>query len=158
MRRQQLTARLMTLAQFGHAHWFFGNVYEAVVRIPDRLAAEAGCGHARSPLAPGSPLRYYVPVLPATFPVALAALWSGWDDCPEGRRWLVVAASCSVSGAAVTAVLVHLNLRLFFTAEQVPAAEREELLRTWYRLNAVRLVAAAGAWIAARQAAAHIAR
>ncbi|GAA2757602.1 hypothetical protein [Actinopolymorpha rutila] len=58
----------------------------------------------------------------------------------------------------MTAVLVRLNLRLFFAAEQVPAAERQELLRTWYRLNAVRLATAAGAWVATRQAAARITR
>ncbi|MET9019556.1 anthrone oxygenase family protein [Actinopolymorpha sp. NPDC004070] len=158
MRRRRLTGRLLTLAQLGHAHWFFGNLYEAVVRVPDRLAAGAECERAHSPLGPGSPLRYYVPAVPATFPASLAAVWSGWDDCPESRRWLVVAASCSISGAAVTAVLVPLNLRLFFATEQSPAAEREELLRTWYRLNALRLATTAAAWIATRQAAARITR
>lgn len=157
MRGRVLTGRLLMLAQLGHAQWFFGNLYEAVVRVPDRLAAEAGAAHARSPLGAGSPLRYYVPAIPATLPATLAALWSG-RDAPEARRWLVVAASCSVSGAGVTAVLVRLNLRLFFAAEAVPTSERQELLRTWYRLNAVRLATTAGAWIAARQAAARIAR
>jgi hypothetical protein len=28
------------LMQFGIAQWFFGNVYEAVVKIPERLAAD----------------------------------------------------------------------------------------------------------------------
>ncbi|GAA2757603.1 hypothetical protein [Actinopolymorpha rutila] len=91
MRRRQVSGRLLTLAQFGHAQWFFGNLYEAVVRVPDRLAAEAGDGHARSPLGAGSPLRYYVPAIPATFPATLAALWSGREASPEVRRWLVVA-------------------------------------------------------------------
>ncbi|MFD2077762.1 protein of unknown function [Actinopolymorpha cephalotaxi] len=157
MRRRRFTGRLLTLAQVGHAHWLFGNLYEAVVRVPDRLAGAVDGARVSSPLGPGSPLRYYVPAVPATFPAALAALWAGWDDGPEARRWLAVAASCSVSGAAVTAVLVRLNLRLFFTSGPLPTAEREKLLRTWYRLNAVRMAATAAAWIAARQAADRIA-
>jgi hypothetical protein len=65
-----LTVRLLDVAQLGYAQWLFGNIYEAVVKIPERLAAErrdsaAGPG-SQAILAPGSPLRYYAPVAPIT--------------------------------------------------------------------------------------------
>jgi len=36
--RPRRAALWLAIAQLGYAHWFFGNVYEAVVRVPDRLA------------------------------------------------------------------------------------------------------------------------
>lgn len=36
--RPKRVAALLTIAQLGYAQWFFGNLYEAVVRVPDRLA------------------------------------------------------------------------------------------------------------------------
>lgn len=64
----------LTVAQVGQAHWFFGNLYEAVAKIP-----------------------------------------------------------------------------VFFTAQPLAAAEQEELLRRWYRLNSIRLVASGVAWLAAQR-------
>ena len=37
-RRELITNRLLGIAEFSHAHWFFGNVYEALVKIPHRVA------------------------------------------------------------------------------------------------------------------------
>ena len=45
-------ANVLTIAQVGYAHWFFGNLYEAVVRVPDRLAMEYD---PQPPFAAGSP-------------------------------------------------------------------------------------------------------
>ncbi|GAA1289883.1 hypothetical protein GCM10009609_66880 [Pseudonocardia aurantiaca] len=45
------TRALLTIAQTGQAHLFFGLLYESVVRIPDRLSSErvlAGAQRARS--------------------------------------------------------------------------------------------------------------
>jgi hypothetical protein len=51
-----------------------------------------------------------------------------------------------------------LNVKLFFGVEPLSAAEREQLLGTWYRLNAVRLVAAGGALVAVQRGAAQLSR
>jgi hypothetical protein len=32
--RRRATGTLLTIAQLGYAHWFFGNLYEAIVKIP----------------------------------------------------------------------------------------------------------------------------
>jgi hypothetical protein len=36
------------------------------------------------------------------------------------------------------------NLRLFFSTEPPPPAERDALLRSWYRLNVLRMAAVGG--------------
>lgn len=154
-RRRRLAAALPGLTQLGHAHWFFGNLYEAVVKIPDRLASHdspRGSEGAVSPFGPGSPVRYYAAAAPATSPAVIAAAVLGWGN-RSSRPWLVSAVACSVLGSAATAYLVRaINLKLFFNAEPLAAAEQEVLLRTWYRVNAVRLVLAGAAGVSAHQA------
>lgn len=151
-RRRDITAGILGLARVGHAHWFFGNLYEAAVRVPDHLAARNSSSSAErrlSPFGPGSPTRYYVAAAPVTFPAALAAVISGWSS-REDRWWLVATAACSISGGAATAYLVRVvNTKLFFSGEPLAASEREALLRTWYRVNAFRLVVSGGAWLSA---------
>src|ERR671937_2872016 len=79
--RRRVAAAFLGIAGWGHAHWFFGNLYEAVVRVPHRLASERSAGGtATSPFGAGSPVLYYVPAMPATSPAALAALMFGWNN------------------------------------------------------------------------------
>ncbi|OZM72534.1 DUF1772 domain-containing protein [Amycolatopsis antarctica] len=137
------TRRLLTAARIGQAHWFFGNLYEAVVRLPDSLARADP--KPSSPFAKGSPVRYYLPAAPVTVAVTLAATVTGWD-VPADRPRLATSAGATVTGALLTAYLVRaVNLRLFVAGPPVSEAERDALLRRWYRLNAVRLLAAGGA-------------
>lgn len=153
--RRRVTGVLVTAARLGYAHWFFGNLYEAVVKVPDRVAAgqepaaEPAVAGTRGRLRRGSPLRYYLPGIPLIVVAPVAALAAGWD-LPGDRRWLTASATCSLVGTAVTAYLVRtVNLRLFFDDQPVTPAERERLLRRWHRLNVVRLAAAGGAWLTA---------
>jgi hypothetical protein len=152
-RRHRIAARVLGLAQLAHAHWFFGNLYEAVVKIPDLLASQARSSEqAMSPSGPGSPVRYYAAAAPATLPALVVAAVVGWSDRSR-RPWLVAAAACSISGIASTAYLVRtVNVRLFFTNQTLTADEQETLLRTWYRINAVRLATTAGAWLTIQMA------
>jgi hypothetical protein len=147
--RRHLAANLLALSQYGHAAWFFGNLYEAVVQVPERLAApDPGRPGRRtaSPLGPGSPVRYYAAAAPATLPPLLAAVALGWAS-RAGRGWLLTSAACSITGAAATAYLVRtVNLKLFFAAQPVSADERDRLLRTWYRVNSVRLLLTGTTW------------
>ncbi|OJZ73872.1 hypothetical protein BRW65_10880 [Mycobacterium paraffinicum] len=154
IRRRNRLACLLGVAQLGHAHWLFGNIYEAVVKIPDRLASSP-----RSPLlGPGSPLRHYAPGAPITLATTAAAVGKGWE-IDDARRWLAAAACCSIAGMAITGYLVRtVNLEVMFAATPPPPEERDARIRTWYRLNLVRIAAAAGALIAANRASQVIAR
>ena len=105
--RDALADRLLAVAEFSHAHWFFGNLYEALVKVPHRIAAsEASHELPRSPFGAGSPGRYYAPIAPVNAPVAVAALAAGWPRA-DGRILLVVAAAASTTGAAATAYLLR---------------------------------------------------
>ena len=108
-RRRSATASLLTIAQLGHAHWFFGNLYEAVAKIPERLADDPDLvvrGEAvsmTSLLRPGSPVRYYLPVAPITVVASVSALIAGWDT-PSDRRWLGTSVVGTLSGLS----LIHI--------------------------------------------------
>ena len=131
---------LMAAARAGHAHWLFGNLYEAVVRVPDRLAEAHDTGRSRGPLGPASPLRYYAPVLPVTLGATAAAVIRGWHRSPD-RPLLAVATCCTLAGTALTGHLVRtVNLRLFDAGSPLGQEERRRLLGRWYRVNRVRLV------------------
>jgi hypothetical protein len=158
-RRAGLTPALLDLAQLGIAQWLFGNVYEAVVRIPERLSARNsdapgthGSALPRSVLGRGSPVRYYAPAAPITAATILTALVLS-RQTRSIRRWLGTAAGCMILGSAITGYLVRtVNLKLFFGSEPVPAAERDALIRRWYRLNVLRTVATGAALFAAHRA------
>ena len=157
-RRARCTATLLELAQLAHAQWFFGNVYEAVVRLPERLAYSVDGGIDQRPasvLGPGSPVRYYVPAAPVGVASTLGALITSRGDA-RARRWLAISTGCWVSGAAVTAYLVRrVNIKLFFAVDPAappPPVDREALLHIWYRLNVLRIAAAGGALLAAYRA------
>lgn len=105
-----------------------------------------------SPLGSGSPVRYYAVAAPVTFPATLAATIASWEH-RSSRPWLLTATVCSISGVAVTAYLVRtVNTKLFFDTRPLPEEERKRLLRTWYRVNAAKLLLSGGAVLAVRQA------
>ncbi len=137
---------MLVIAQFGYAQWFFGNLYECVVRVPNRLAEDGGLG---SVLSTGSPVLYYLPGVVLFVGATLAAVVVGWKSRMEFRG-LTVLALTVMAGLIATAYLVWtVNLKLFITGHWVPPVERSRLLAMWYRVNAVRLVTTACAWIMA---------
>lgn len=152
LRRHRLTIALSTLAQLGYAHGFFGNLYEAVVRIPHRLSGghdpEGTDQRMQSLFSRGSPARYYLPGVPLTVASTLGALLAGWDTRRD-RLPLGAAAAFAMSAGALTGYIVRaLNLKLFVASHPLTPAERDRLLRTWYRLNIIRTVALGAAWLA----------
>lgn len=152
-RRELIADRLLDIAEFSHAHWFFGNLYEALVKMPHRVAAaEASPELPRSPFGAGSPGRYYAPVAPINAPVAVAALVAGWKNS-NCRAWLIIAALGSTTGAAATAYLLRsINPQLFFSPQPVSEMRRKPLLKRWYRIHAIRLTASAIALVAIHRA------
>ncbi len=86
-RRARRTAALLDLAQLGQAQWFFGDLYEAVVKIPELLSNSAQQTHARSVLGPGSPVRYYLPAVPVALGAPSARLSTDWTAPAAGVGW-----------------------------------------------------------------------
>jgi hypothetical protein len=146
--RRRLAGTLLNVARIGQAQALFGNVYEAVVRVPHTFAHDRSLV-GRPVLRPGSPTLYFVPAGPITFAASVGALAVGGRD----RRWL--AASTAATGAAgvLTAyVVTKVNKRLFLDEDPPSPKEREVLLRRWYRVNAVRIALVGTAWVAAERA------
>jgi hypothetical protein len=66
--------------------------------------------------------------------------------------WLGATALSAFSGVVATAYLVRVvNLKLFVAGQTVPPAEHDRLLQIWYRVNLVRLLSTAAAWLLAER-------
>jgi len=145
-------ARLRTVALVGLAHWFFGNLYEEVVRMPARVAETPSRGGL---LAAGSPVRYYLPAAPVTLATTLGCVATGWHRRAD-RPALAAAGLLTAAGAALTSHLVcAVNLRLLRNPPSDPR-QRQRLVEHWHRVNRVRLVVVAVAAVALRAGATHI--
>lgn len=129
-------------ALLGQAAWFFGNLYEGVVGVP-QLLADARTQRASRLFGTGSPVRYYAPIAPVVIGATGVALvrswWSGGD-----RRLIMVAAGSTTTAAALSAYLVRsVNLRLLTSDEPLSDRDRRRMILTWHSTNMVRLGALA---------------
>jgi hypothetical protein len=138
---------LMLLAQ-----WFFGNLYEAVVFVPNLMPffeLTSQSGEALFKSKKRSPIVYYVPggLLAVVLAPTLAAISLG-----EGRPGTAyIFASCGLLfvGLGITFYVVRgINLDLFFKP-QSDLNRTRKLLHAWTVLNYVRLTVAAASLIAA---------
>jgi hypothetical protein len=139
---RQHRSRLTRLAQFGQAAWFFGNLYEGVVGMPQLLADAGVNAHGRGLLNVGSPVRYFAPVAPLAVGASAFSLISRWRRNEDGDRPLVAVAGTTITIAVgISAYLIRVvNIALLIHHRPLPPARRRQLVRTWHRLNAVRLV------------------
>jgi hypothetical protein len=146
--RRRLAGVLLNVARIGQAQAFFGNVYEAAVKVPHTFAHDRSLvGQTR--LRVGNPTLYFVPAGPVTLAASVGALVAGEHD----RRWLATSTAASTAAGLLTAyVVTQVNKRLFLDAEAPAPEERDVLLRRWYRLNAVRIALVGTAWFAAEKA------
>lgn len=133
-------------ARAGQTAWFFGNLYEAVVGMP-QLLADARSQRATGLLAAGSPVRYYAPVAPVAFGATALALSEKWRSGAD-RRVITASATCMASAAGLSAYLIRtVNVRLLTSGAPLTEHERRGLVDTWHRVNAIRLGLLAGALV-----------
>ena len=150
----RLAATLLMLAVAGLGQWFFGNLYEAVVMVPNwRVGFVYEAMTSRPQYEAGSPMRYYVP----TTQVAIVLLWAAsllaWRAVPEARRWLGLGSLLALAATVLTIYIVtQLNLRLFFGDRPLALSEAAPLMRQWALLNDARLVLVGSALASAANA------
>jgi hypothetical protein len=144
----RVSGTLATVARVGQAQAFFGNLYEAVVRVPHLLAHDRTLP-GRPPLHPGSPTLYYVPAGPVALAASLATLATTRGD----RRWQTTSTAATTAAAALTVyVVTRVNKPLLLDEAAPSPACRDALLTRWYRLNAVRMALLGLAWLASEKA------
>lgn len=136
-----------TVARLGQTAWFFGNLYEGVVGMPQLLAA-ARSQRAAGLVGPGSPVRYFAPVAPVAIGATTVSLVRG--ALADGDRRLITTTAVGMASAvAMTAYLVRsVNVHLLHSATRVTEADERRMVATWHMVNTVRLVALAVASIA----------
>lgn len=134
-------------ARLGQAAWFFGNLYEGAVGMPQLLAA-ARTRRATGLAGAGSPVRYFAPVVPVAIGATAVSLVRG--ALGDGDRRLIATTALGVASAvAMTAYLVRsVNVDLLRSATPVSEADERRMVATWHTVNTVRLVALAVASIA----------
>lgn len=129
-----------TTARLGLTAWFFGNLYEAMVGMP-QLLADAQPQRTPRLMAPGSPVRYYAPAAPLAVAGTAVSLVKTWNS--GGNRSLITTTTISMaSAAALTAYLVRsVNVHLLKSDVALSEQDRQRMVTTWHTGNAVRLVA-----------------
>jgi hypothetical protein len=153
--RHRAGSPALTIALVSHGQWFFVNLYEAIVRMPGRLADwhdSSDRRPGRGPVAPGSPARYHLAAAPLVLGSCIAALVNGLRKGGD-RPALVVAAASSLTAVTLTGYLVRtVNLRLFDDGLPIDAAKRRRLVNRWHGVNRVRLALLAVASVALERA------
>lgn len=125
------------MARMGLLAWFFGNLYEAAVGMPQLLADARA--RRRGLLRTGSPVRYYAPVAPMAFGATAATLVRGWRTGAD-RRAITATAVSLASAAALSGYLIRsVNVRLLTSDEPLSDGDRRRLIATWHVVNGVRL-------------------
>jgi hypothetical protein len=134
------------VARLGLMAWFFGNLYEGAVGMPQLLAYAR---HERPPglLTSGSPVRYYALVAPVALGANAVTLVHDWRS-GRGRPLVAATMGCLLGAVALTGYLIRtVNLPLLRTDEPLTELERRQLAAHWHEVNAARLVLLAAAHV-----------
>ena len=127
-------------ARLGQAAWYYGNLYEAVVGMP-QLLIEARANRAPSLVGPGSPVRYYIGVAPPALGATAVSLVASWR-AGEDRRLIVATAGSIAVAVMLSAYLIRsVNVPLLTSRESLSERDERRLVWTWHGVNAVRLLA-----------------
>lgn len=138
----------------GLALGFFGMLYEGVVILPAMLDTRpARLRFWGDFYAVLSPLRYYLPVVPAAA-LGLLVLWNRAVSARlPARRHLAWAGSTQLLALLITGYMVlGINLKLHFTSLDLPAAALFTKVLLMNVLSAIRLLLAATALVQAGKA------
>lgn len=148
--RDRWLARLVGFALATHAMWFFGNLYEQLLLVPNGVVATAAQVAAYNAFfAVTQPIVFYVPVTQLGFVATAIAAWLARGRGPVARR-LGLAALLSALGLGLTAwIVVRYNLRLWLgDVTRFTDADVQAMVVRWGAWNAARLLVVGVAAIA----------
>ncbi len=131
---------LFLLALVGLAQWFFGNLYEEIVLVPNSLVnsyAQLQCW--QSYFVVTNPIYYYVPLTQ----LAVCIVWylCFTQKHQEIKKLLLRASLYGLLALALTAgIVTQLNLKVFFGNLDLVKDQLYQLSLIWMAANGVRLV------------------
>jgi hypothetical protein len=133
---------LLLFSLFGITLWFFGNLYEAVVIVPNMLENSVAKAHAwQAFFTTTNPVFFYVPLAPLATVAAIILYFRVRKASTVLKSQLRIAAICSVLALAIGAyIIIQINLKLFFGDIGKYAGELHGLAVLWNILNGVRVI------------------
>jgi hypothetical protein len=140
--------RLLRFTIATHALWFFGNLYEEVVIVPNGLVAtSAALAAFNAYFSVTKATLYYVPLTQLGFVGVVWLVFQTRSDAGVEAQSLRRAAAASALAMALTAwIIVHWNLRLWLgDVSTLPDDETRALVREWGLANLLRLALVWGA-------------
>lgn len=134
-----MQARLVLLALFGLAWWFFGNLYEAVVISPNWVYDSAAqLERLNAFFQRSSPTLYFVPLTQLATMLVWYVTWRNRE--PSASRPLRWASLFAVLATALNfAIVSTLVTRLFGETRSTEPATIQSLTVRWNSLNALRI-------------------
>ncbi|WP_461051898.1 hypothetical protein [Spirosoma arcticum] len=141
MKATHITLRWLNFALFGLALWFFGNLYEEVILMPNWLAAPIDVlrVHSRYTTVVVQ-YHYYVPTTQLAVITLIVLCFTNNPARQLAQPDLRRAAIWGALGVALTAwIVLSLNLDLFIGELKLSEAEAHQKGLIWMIGNAVRL-------------------
>jgi hypothetical protein len=141
MKANQATLRWLHFVLFGLALWFFGNLYEEVIMMPNWLAAPIDVLRVHSRYyTVVIQYHYYVPVTQLAVLVLIVLCFTNNPAQQLAQPDLRRAAIWGALGVALTAwIVLSLNLDLFIGELKLSEAEAHRKGLIWMIGNAIRL-------------------
>lgn len=135
------TRRLVDFSLFGIALWFFGNLYEEIVLMPNWLVAPLHVLQAYNQYYTVIiQYHYYVPITQIAIIVLIALSLFDNPARQSSRRNLHLGAIWGLAGILLTVwIVLSLNLDLFIGQLRLTEAEAHRKGITWMIRNGIRL-------------------
>lgn len=132
--------RLLLFTLFFTAHWFFGNLYEELVIVPNQLAdTTIALGHWQAFFKFSNPMYYYVPLTQ----LAILIIWYLYfrASSDDEKNWLGKASLFGLLSILITvAIVTQINLKLFFgNLSEYQDQELYKLSVIWLIGNLIRI-------------------
>ncbi|MFD2574370.1 hypothetical protein ACFSUS_27290 [Spirosoma soli] len=127
------TIKLLIICLVGFVHWFFGNLYEAVVLSPNLILADdrvAMLAASRQLFSVSAPYYYYLPWSPLAIGLTVY-LWFRLrqTEFVPARPWITYAAVFAISAGLVTGyIIATFNLTLWVGSAPYSEAELARLI------------------------------
>ena len=142
------TTKISALSLLGFLHWFFGNLYEAIVLSPNMWWADSQSAmleNIRQVFHISAPYYYYLPWSPLSLLLVFYLFFHvRHHPNPLLKKWVGVAmATAIVAGALTYYIIVTFNLTLWVGHGPVSAPRLASMVRASFWVGTARMLVVA---------------